>query len=131
MVYGCKENVNDASNDTNLVVSKDYLKPLGGDPRGQFIPNSPFAFIFTSDDSLRVSEGEGKLNIEGENSTSGNYELLLTSRIKTKYMSDLYTDYTYSDTVKGIWRVEGVNISFTVNGFTRTSSFSCTSQDII
>ena len=126
---GCKKSVNSIDNTNNdISIDKNYLKALGGDPRGSYTPNSPFVSIFNPQDSLVLNSGNGILQILGSNPDSGSYFLQLTAQVRTKFMSNLYTYVTVSDTANGVWKVNGTNIAFTDNGFTRTVSFSADSK---
>jgi len=120
----CTQSSTDTNNDNNVALDKTYLNPSGGDPRGDYSPNTPFIFILNPDDSLTVCYGIGSLQMHGSTSDSGDYFLQLTARVRTKRMGDLYTHDTESDTIRGTWKVNGKEISFTDSGFTRTSKYT-------
>jgi hypothetical protein len=122
----CEDNsTNSKSVKPNLNIDSTYSTPTGGDPRGNYLPNTPFVFYFGIEyDSLVQNTGEGWLNVQGATPDSGNFSYELLTKVGGTIGNNIYAIVPWSENAIGAWKVDNNKIIVTINGVTDTIMFS-------
>jgi hypothetical protein len=130
IIYSCNDNsTNSTAEKPNLNIDSSYSIPIGGDPRGYYIPNTPFVFYFGNENSSFVqNSGEGWLKVEGNTATSGNIFYDILTKVGGTVGNTIYTVMPVSEQVSGIWKVENKNFIVTINNISDTIAFSAKNQ---
>ena len=129
-LYSCNDNsTNSTTEKQNLSIDSSYSIPVGGDPRGNYIPNIPFVFYFGNENSSFVqNSGEGWLKVEGNTATSGDITYDLITKVGGMVGNTTYAVITVNEKVSGIWKVENKNFIVTINNISDTIAFSSKNQ---
>ena len=120
-----------SSTSPDFLIDQSYLSPKAGDPRGQYVPNTPFVFYFgPAYDSLTSDISHGTLHMNGATSSDGTFTLSIVTIIGGTVGSNGYLPIPDTSIVAGLWSVSGTNISFSVPSGSDTMAYSVDSRGL-
>ena len=123
-IYSCSNDPLNSEN-SNFIIDSTYTIARGGDPRGEYIPNTPFVFYFGElSDSLYQNSGNGHLKITGDTSDNGSFSYQAETKVAGTIGNFIYAISPGKDDITGSWKAENSKFIITVNSVVDTAAYS-------